>query len=105
MKMLCCPHCGAALQPFSLPEGGGWDSDFHIACFNDECSYYLRGWKRMEDTYGVKSSYRFRIDPANGKQSPLAVWSPSAIKDRILDAEIAVEDATADGLPCDVRSA
>jgi hypothetical protein len=59
----------------------------------------------MQTTYGVRSSYRFRIDPANGKQSPLAVWSPTAIKERIMDADISVEDGVADLLPCEARPA
>ena len=42
----------------------------------------------MEDVYGVKVSYRYRIDPTSGESSPLAVWSKDALKDRILDAEI-----------------
>jgi hypothetical protein len=88
-----CPHCDAPLQPFSLPEQGGWDADFHVACFNDDCSYYRNGWKWMEENYGVRSSYRFRVDPSTGKASPLAVWSSQAIRDRILDAEITVGES------------
>ena len=88
-----CPHCGDPLQAFELPEQGGWDSPFHVACFNDDCPYYTRGWEWMESQYGVRASYRFRIDPATGVASPLAVWSRDAIKNRILDAELSTEDA------------
>jgi len=45
----------------------------------------------MEDVYGVKVSYRYRIDPTSGQSSPLAVWSMDALKDRILDAEITTD--------------
>jgi hypothetical protein len=86
-----CPHCGEPLQAFAVPEEGGWDSEFHVACFNDDCSYFTRGWHRMEDVYGVRVSYRYRIDPATGQASPLAVWSRDALKDRILDAEVTAE--------------
>ena len=86
-----CPHCNGALQPFELPSEGGWDSSFHAACFNDDCPYYVRGWQWMEERYGVKSSYRYRVDPATGIASPLAVWSPDAMRDRIIDAELSVE--------------
>ena len=86
-----CPHCRELLQAFSVPDEGGWDTSFHVACFNDDCSYFLRGWTRMEETYGVKVSYRYRIDPASGHASPLAVWSRDALRDRILDAEITAE--------------
>ena len=89
-----CPHCGEPLQAFAVPEEGGWDSEFHVACFNDDCSYFARGWQRMEDTYGARVSYRYRVDPATGQASPLAVWSRDALKDRILDAEVTAEAAS-----------
>ena len=94
-----CPHCGEPLQAFALPEEGGWDSTFHVACFNDDCPYFVRGWQRMEDTYGVKVSYRYRIDPANGQVSPVAVWSRDALKDRILDADISTDLSSAEAAP------
>jgi hypothetical protein len=88
-----CPHCNGLLQPFTLPEQGGWDTQFHVACFNDECPYYSRGWDWMQERYGVRSSYRYRIDPKSGQASPLAVWSPQALRDRIIDAEVSTEPA------------
>ena len=90
MEQPHCPHCDAPLEAFSLPDQGGWDSGFHVACFNDDCSCFLNGWKWMEKRYGVKSSYRYRIDPASGKASPLAVWSSQAMKDLILEADVEV---------------
>jgi len=105
MAKPCCPHCHGLLQPFELPEEGGWDSKFHLACFNDECSYYANGWKWMEERYGVKSSYRYRLDPVSGESSPLAVWSPDALKDRILDAEVSVERTPGDANGQDTASA
>ena len=86
-----CPHCSGPLHAFQLPEQAGWDTEFHFACFNDDCPYYCRGWEWMEQRYGVKSSYRYRVDPATGVASPLAVWSPDALKNLILDAEITEE--------------
>jgi hypothetical protein len=94
-----CPHCGAPLQAFELPENTGWQTDFQLACFNDECPYYIRGWEPMESEYAVRASYRYRVDPSTGTPSPLAVWSPTALKDRILDAEVSTQDddASSDG--------
>ena len=86
-----CPHCDTPLQAFELPDGANYEGDFHLACFNDECPYYVRGWQHMETNYAVKSSYRYRVDPTNGKPSPLAVWSADAIKDRIIEASIEAE--------------
>jgi hypothetical protein len=39
----------------------------------------------------VKASYRYRVDPATGECSPLAVWSSAALRGRLLDAEVATE--------------
>lgn len=85
-----CPHCGAPLERFGLPDTV-YDHAFDLACFNDECPYYVRGWTWMEQQYGVKSSYRYRIDPRNGWASPIPVWSPSALRSCILP-----DDAQAD---------
>jgi len=91
MSQLVCPHCNQALTPFSLPDAGGWDAPFHMACFNDDCPYFQRGWEWMESQYGVKASYRHRVDPATGQASPLPVWSRAALRDRILDADVTTE--------------
>lgn len=89
-QQIVCPHCKQVLQAFELPENAGWDAGFHLACFNDECPYYQRGWERMESEYAVKASYRYRVNPETGKASPLAVWSEDALKDRIIEAGAAV---------------
>lgn len=102
--VLTCPHCGQTLTPFSLPEAGGWDTPFQLACFNDECSYYVRGWTWMEEKFGAKSSYRHRLDPATGTASPLPVWSSTAIRNFILEADVDVTQACdADVIPGEVQ--
>jgi hypothetical protein len=88
MQHPVCPHCGGDLKAFSLPDNTGYEGEFQLACFNDECPYFQRGWEHMEEHYAVKASYRYRVDPTTGKASPLAVWSSDALKDRILDAQI-----------------
>jgi hypothetical protein len=87
MQHPVCPHCGEPLKAFTLPDNTGWEGEFQLACFNDECPYYERGWQHMEEHYAVKASYRYRVDPNTGKASPLAVWSPAALKDRVLSTE------------------
>jgi hypothetical protein len=86
-----CPHCNTPLQAFKLPDNTGWQDEIHFACFNDDCPYYRRGWEHMTETYSMKVSYRYRVIPETGKSSPLPVWSPEAMRDRILDAEITAE--------------
>ena len=49
---LVCPHCNKPLQPFELPDNTGWQTDFQLACFNDECPYFVRGSFQVEDRHG-----------------------------------------------------
>lgn len=80
-----CPHCGARLLKWMPPAESSWGANVQYACFNDECSYYKRGWDHMMEKYQVKASYRYRLDPRTGKSGPLPVWSPGAIRDRIVE--------------------
>jgi hypothetical protein len=86
-----CPHCGGALARVELPEAL-FDHLFDLACFNDDCPYYVRGWTWMEAQFGVRTSYRFRIDTRNGRASPLAVWSPTALRANILPDDFPASD-------------
>jgi hypothetical protein len=83
-RTIMCPHCAAPLVRLELPEAAGWDASYHLACFNDDCPYFVRGWAWMSEQYGVNSSYRYRIDPQSGRASPIAVWSRTAMRDRIV---------------------
>ena len=82
-----CPHCGSLLKRIELPDNTGWDGPYHFVCFNDECSYYKEGWDWMWKTYEVKASYRYRVNPETGKPSPIAIWSPTALTDRIVEED------------------
>jgi hypothetical protein len=83
-----CPHCGGKLKPFELPDNTGWEEMCQWACFNDDCSYYREGWEWMWEEYRVKASYRYRVlDLDTGRASPLAVWSDTALRDRIIENE------------------
>ncbi len=80
-----CPHCGERLLKWETPPDSSWGIVIKLVCFNDECSYYKRGWKWMEEKFQQKASYRYCINPESGKEQPLPVWSPSALKDRLVD--------------------
>ena len=60
------------------------DHPFDYVCFNDDCPYYVRGWTWMEQQYGVKASYRYRVDAVNGFETPVPVWSSDALRDSLL---------------------
>lgn len=82
-----CPHCDSILLRWMPPEDGSWDLIPQLVCFNDECPYYVRGWKHMLENYNQKASYRYRYNPQNGEEGPLPAWSDSAHRDRILRDE------------------
>ena len=97
-----CPYCHEPLKKFTLPDNTGWHETYHLACFNDDCPYFRRGWVWMFEQYGVKSSYRHRVDPRTGASSPLPVWSRDALKDRLLEDDASggevIERKTAAGV-------
>ena len=85
-----CPHCHGPLHRLGLNELV-CDHPFDLVCFNDDCPYYVRGWTWMEQQYGVKASYRYRVDAVSGFETPVPVWSSEALRDSILP-----DDATRD---------
>ena len=84
---LRCPHCDQKLHPFELPDNTGWQSDFHLACFNDDCPYYRRGWDWMMEQYKQKASYRFAVNPNSGATLMIPVWSDEATREMIVEAD------------------
>jgi hypothetical protein len=87
-----CPHCRAPLARLKA-ETEVFGHTHDLACFNDDCPYYVRGWSWMEQHFGVRVSYRYRIDADSGYASPIAVWSPEALRSSILPDD-AFDDAS-----------
>ena len=85
---LCCPHCDGKLQKWEVPDNPfcqTWDNDFMYICFNDECSYFVRGWEHMRKNFDKTLSYRFMFNPANGACMPMPVPSYRALKEGIME--------------------
>jgi hypothetical protein len=80
-----CPHCSAVMKKWKTPEDSTWGTSFQWVCFNDECSYFVRGWDWMWQEQGVKASYRHRMHPETGACGPLPAWSKDAHKDKIIE--------------------
>jgi hypothetical protein len=73
------------MNKWQAPVDSDWIGALKYVCFNNECPYYVRGWKWMDEKYGNKSSYRHSINPQNGKTSPLAVAYPEHMIEGIID--------------------
>jgi hypothetical protein len=41
----------------------------------------------MKDNFQQKASYRYRYNPQNDEDGPLPVWSPTALRDGIVEEE------------------
>ncbi|MBU0732847.1 MAG: ogr/Delta-like zinc finger family protein [Proteobacteria bacterium] len=80
-----CKHCGADMKKWQPPADSTWSTPFLWVCFNDECSYFKRGWDHMMKTQEVKASYRHNLNPETGATGPLPCWSYDAQKDRIIE--------------------
>ncbi len=81
-----CLHCRQPMLKWHVPDFTTWGCEFQYVCFNDECSYYVRGWQWMKERFNVTGSYRLRRDPRSGQQGPVPVWSANALRDGIIDS-------------------
>ena len=60
-----CPHCKTVMEKFDARELD-WGTPFLWVCFNEECAFYVKGWKHMEDNFGQTVSYRYMVEPESG---------------------------------------
>lgn len=84
-ERLLCPHCGQQMKKWKTPPFSTWSAEFQYVCFNDECPYFVKGWKWMLEKYSVHSSYRHRYNPETGESGPVPVWTYSALKGDIIE--------------------
>jgi hypothetical protein len=82
-----CPYCDKLLAKWLNPEQACWNGQYQYVCFNDDCSYFVRGWRWMLEQFKVTASYRFRFDPDTGDKGPLPVWSKEALRANIIPDE------------------
>ena len=89
---LCCPHCNQPLKKWAVPQTHftEWPNEFMYICFNDECSYFIRGWEAMA-RLGNTCSYRLMYDPELDCCQPVPVLSKTALKESIIDESKEIE--------------
>lgn len=83
----CCPHCSEPMLKWANPQLGSWSGEYHYVCFNDQCSYFVNGWRWMSEQFNVTASYRYSFDPSTGERGPLPVWSKEALRCNIFNSE------------------
>jgi SAM-dependent methyltransferase len=85
-ETLSCPYCGGRLERWQVPQSPftEWPNDFLYICFNDACSYFVRGWGTMADQ-GNPCSYRLMYDPLKDACHPMPVLTQGMLKDGILE--------------------
>ena len=87
-RTLRCPYCGSRMKKWAVPDNpfeATWDNEFLYICFNDRCSYYVRGWDHIYRSTNRMASYRFMYNPDKDTSAPIPVPSPKALRESILD--------------------
>jgi SAM-dependent methyltransferase len=85
---LCCPYCGDKMNKWAVPYNPfacTWDNDFMYICFNDACSYYVRGWDCMNRQGNRGVSYRLMYNPEKDCCMPVPVPTSRALKEGIIE--------------------
>ncbi len=85
-QTLRCPYCEHRLLKWEMPQTAftEWPNDFFYVCFNDECSYFLRGWDAMSKM-GATCSYRLMWDPLRDACLPVPVFTRQMLRDGIIE--------------------
>ncbi len=84
-EKIICPYCHREMTKWACPPESTWGEGVHYICFNDECSYYVRGWAWMMEKYAVHASYRYHFNPITGERGPIPVWDGNALKNAIIE--------------------
>jgi hypothetical protein len=75
MDKLVCKHCQAELTKVLMPPDTDWGVEYLMVCMNDDCGYFIRGWKHMKEKYNKKASYRHQLNTFTGYEGPLPCTS------------------------------
>jgi hypothetical protein len=87
-----CPDCDMEMTLWEVPpvnfsDGLGWGTPYLFVCFNDECKSYKGGWKHLQETMEMRSSYRCYVEPGQKNFEYMPVFSPMGAQGGKLDNE------------------
>ncbi len=84
---LKCPHCGARMKKWKVPEDPflEWDSEYYYICFNDECPSVVRGWRHMYEQCNFGVTYRVMYNPDRDCIQSVPVHDLNALKEGIVE--------------------
>jgi len=68
------------MKKWRAPPLSTWSAELFFVCFNDECSYYRRGWKGLEEGTGTGCSYLHHFDPEGMSGSLVVAFNPVSMK-------------------------
>ncbi len=87
-ETLECPYCGERMKKWIVPDNPfcqTWDNDYMYICFNDRCSYYVRGWDQLSAEGNRGMSYRLMYNPEKDRCMPIPVPSNKALREGIAE--------------------
>lgn len=87
-ETLECPYCGERLKKWIVPDNPfvqTWDNEYMYICFNDQCTYYVRGWDIMSSEGNMGVSYRLMYNPEKDRCMPIPVPSARALREGIVE--------------------
>jgi SAM-dependent methyltransferase len=95
-RTLCCPYCSTRLRRWAVPQTPftEYDVEFLRVCFNDRCSFLVRGFDAMARQGNLGFSHRFMYIPEHDVSGSLPVPSLYALRSSIVD-----DEPTEDRLP------
>jgi len=96
-QLRICTHCNSRMLKWYTPPDMTWGTPYQYVCFNDDCPYYVRGWEWIKQQYNKEASYRHRYNPFVGESGPVPVWSPRALRGRIMQDDETVEQFVSRG--------
>ena len=87
-ETLKCPYCSDRLKKWLVPANPffqTWDNEYMYICFNDQCTYFVRGWDHMASEGNRGMSYRLMYNPEKDRCMPVPVPSSRALREGIIE--------------------